>query len=685
MATLILPIPSATIDAPRRGLLFPGAVGFFFVFRAALTFLFFQASPVTGTVVTVLTDLALVYGTLLWSAGASSRADVGLLQAAPVRWILALLIFWLVSVLWTGAQSMVAALAYWVGMAADVAAVLLMLRRGDVQCCAENMMKGAVWGGAALALVGWCSPVTADLRLGNDLFLHPNTLGLELGIATLIAQYFAPRGALWRWAAIGLAITLLRTLSKTSIVAFVVAECWYLAQSRQWTRAAKMRIGAAALLVVACFWGVLSSYVDIYSSAGSGDQLETLTGRTLLWTVTFSMGMERPWFGHGLYSFKSLVPALGDFEPVHAHNELLQQFFEFGMVGVALVVGVYWAFLRHAWRAPASELRTLALALWIFAVVRGLSDTREHRDVLPAVAVGGVGDLLERLLHRGGLREMTQISIVTPSLNQGRFLGEALDSVCAQGRGDVEHLVFDGGSTDETVELLKSLDGQQGWSHVRWQSAPDAGQSDALNHGFAQAQGEIVGWLNSDDRYRPGCFDRVVRAFAEHPEVDVFYGNVAEIDEDGDLLRVRREIGFNRFVLLYHHVLYIPTPATFFRRRIFEDGNRLRPELHYAMDYEFFLRLAGKGYRIRRIPKVLAEFRVHPASKSYRMEKVQAEEKQQILWSKSPIGGGTRLRRTRLAALFLLQLAAGVSRRCWKLARGDYFRAHPALMKKGEV
>jgi glycosyltransferase involved in cell wall biosynthesis len=274
---------------------------------------------------------------------------------------------------------------------------------------------------------------------------------------------------------------------------------------------------------------------------------------------------------------------------------------------------------------------------------------------------------------------------VTPSLNQGRFLGEALESVRVQGFTDVEHLIFDACSMDGTMDLLRSLDSREEWSHVRWQSAPDDGQSDALNQGFARVRGEIVGWLNADDRYSAGCFDHVARAFAADPTLDVVYGDVAEIDEHGDLLRVRREIGFSRFILLYHHVLYIPTPTAFFRRRVFEDGNWLRPELHYAMDYEFFLRLAARGYRIRRIPEVLAEFRVHAGGKSSRMQKAQAEEKRQILWSASPLGGGTHLRRTRLAALFLLQLAAGTLRRCWKGARGDYFGAHSARLKKGEV
>jgi glycosyltransferase involved in cell wall biosynthesis len=267
----------------------------------------------------------------------------------------------------------------------------------------------------------------------------------------------------------------------------------------------------------------------------------------------------------------------------------------------------------------------------------------------------------------------TRISIVTPSLNQGRFLGEALESVRAQSYPCAEHLVLDGGSSDGTVALLRNLDDKPEWGHMRWRSERDGGQSAALNRGFAEARGEIIGWLNSDDRYRPGCFERVAATFAEHPEVDVVYGDFAMVNEEGAIQSVRREIEFNRFILLYHRVLYIPTPSTFMRRRVFEHGNWLKPELHYAMDYEFFVRLANAGYRMRHVPQVLADFRLHPASKTCRMEHAQAEEKQQVMWLVSPVCARVQSPHLRRAAFAGLGLAAGVMRWSEKLVRGYYF------------
>ena len=375
MSSLPLPIAHGRAIAAESPMPFPGAVGFYFVFRVCLTFLFFQSNPVAGTIASILIDLALLYGAVMYTASSKVHPGHSLLQISPLCWIFALLAFSLISVLWTGAESVVAALAYWVGMATDIAIVLLLVRPGDAQRPVEAIMKGFVWGAVAVGLVAWCSPAAEDLRLGNDLYLHPNTLGLEIALATLIAQYLAQRGTLWKWLGTALAITLLRTLSKTAIIAFLIAEFWYLTRNNALSRQAKLRIAAGAVVVVISFWGLLTAYIDIYNNLGKGDQAETLTGRTVLWTAALAMSIEKPWFGHGLYSFKTLIPAFGLFEPVHAHNELIQQFFEFGIVGVAIAVGVFRVFYRHVRCAPPSPLRTLALTLLIFSLLRGLTDT----------------------------------------------------------------------------------------------------------------------------------------------------------------------------------------------------------------------------------------------------------------------------------------------------------------------
>ena len=166
------------------------------------------------------------------------------------------------------------------------------------------------------------------------------------------------------------------------------------------------------------------------------------------------------------------------------------------------------------------------------------------------------------------------ISVVTPSFNQGSFIGDALESVRLQNYKNHEHLVIDGMSTDGTVDLLRDHATNNRRDNMLWISERDGGQSEALNKGFRRAKGEIIGWLNSDDRYRAGCFEHIVQAFEDNPEVDIFYGDYLMVDAVGKVLRIRREIEFNAFVLLYHRILYIPTTATFFRRRIFDERSQ---------------------------------------------------------------------------------------------------------------
>jgi glycosyltransferase involved in cell wall biosynthesis len=118
-----------------------------------------------------------------------------------------------------------------------------------------------------------------------------------------------------------------------------------------------------------------------------------------------------------------------------------------------------------------------------------------------------------------------KVSIVTPSFNQGQFIERTLQSVACQAGVEIEHVVFDGGSTDNTVEVLKNFS-----PPVRWVSKKDKGQTDAVNQGIRATDGEIMGWLNSDDIYYPGAVAHVVEYFDRHPEIDVVYGMADHID-----------------------------------------------------------------------------------------------------------------------------------------------------------
>lgn len=218
-----------------------------------------------------------------------------------------------------------------------------------------------------------------------------------------------------------------------------------------------------------------------------------------------------------------------------------------------------------------------------------------------------------------------KLSIVTPSHNQGQFLEDAIQAVLKQDHPRFEHIIIDKCSTDKTVEILKK------YRHLKWISEPDKGQSDAINKGFRMATGDIIGWLNADDRYLPNCFHTIVSFLDSHPDVDIVYGDYRWIDHENSLIQLRRELDFDMFMLKYLHILYIPTASTFFRRKLIDEKNFLNITYHYAMDYEFFLRIALKGYKFAHVKNFVADYRWHTASKTSLAAAKQAMEIEKAL------------------------------------------------------
>lgn len=202
-----------------------------------------------------------------------------------------------------------------------------------------------------------------------------------------------------------------------------------------------------------------------------------------------------------------------------------------------------------------------------------------------------------------------KVSIITPSFNQGRFIGRTLQSVANQTGAEIEHVVFDGGSKDSTVEILKSFR-----PSVRWVSQKDKGQAAAVNKGICATDGDIIGWLNSDDIYYPSAIARVVAFFENNPEIDVVYGMADHIGLDDRAFEPypTEPWCFERL----KEECFICQPALFFRRTITKKYGLLDESLSYCMDYEYWLRLGKAGVRFAYLEEKLAGSRLYRENKT---------------------------------------------------------------------
>ena len=221
-------------------------------------------------------------------------------------------------------------------------------------------------------------------------------------------------------------------------------------------------------------------------------------------------------------------------------------------------------------------------------------------------------------------------TLITPSLNYGRFLGDCLASVADQTGVTLEHLVFDGGSTDDSAEVAAAF------PRAIWSQGPDSGMSDAINQGFARAKGDWVMWLNADDRLKPGALAKILMALKASP-ADVVYGDWDFINEGGDFMRHVRAPRWSKLVHIHHHCFVGSTAAFYRNSTAIGEGHRLREDFHYVMDGEFYARLDSIGKRFEHVAMNLADFRLHGANASQRhlakthdMETILAAERQHI-------------------------------------------------------
>ncbi|MFX0203134.1 MAG: glycosyltransferase family 2 protein [Candidatus Hodarchaeota archaeon] len=203
------------------------------------------------------------------------------------------------------------------------------------------------------------------------------------------------------------------------------------------------------------------------------------------------------------------------------------------------------------------------------------------------------------------------ISIITPSLNQGEYIEDTIKSVLNQSYPNFEHIIIDGDSTDGTIDILKKYD------HLIWVSEKDGGQSEAINKGFKKAKGEIIGWLNSDDCYKPNAFFTIVQELNRAENKYVVFGDCYVIDAKGNRIGyVKGQLPHPKDWLKYWKKDYrIPSASVFFYKEIFQNVGYLDENIHYVMDDDFFLRI-NEHYRFHYIKKPLGSMRIHDRAKT---------------------------------------------------------------------
>jgi glycosyltransferase involved in cell wall biosynthesis len=258
------------------------------------------------------------------------------------------------------------------------------------------------------------------------------------------------------------------------------------------------------------------------------------------------------------------------------------------------------------------------------------------------------------------------VSIIVPSFNQGRFIRQTIESALAQSYRPLEIVVVDGGSSDETLQVLRSF-GER--PELRWRSEPDDGVAHAVNKGLALAAGSIAGIQSSDDYYLPGALEAAVAAFSD-PSVGLVYGDVQKVDEAGvEVLRTRLP-GFSleRFLA---KMTWIPQPAAFFRVALARALGGWDSR-YFVADTEFWLRMAFRA-QVAKVDRVLGARREHAAQRDKQLQAIRESYARMVAESLELRAAPWRLRRAAACGRHLHALRYGAARtewsRAWRLWR----------------
>jgi O-antigen ligase len=374
-----------TVGNQKLSLTAAGA-GFFFSFRAILVLVtgrWLRVGTETGVIAELLIGFTMLLLSGFLAVGPASRPIGWVGRIRSFRWVILFLSFSCCSLFWSVTISTAASFFYWSAMAIDVTTVVLLLRSGPVTSISHSILKGFICSTCILAVIAWILPVAADLRLGDPEFFNTNQIGNLCAMAIFMAQFLLSRkDGKWGAVLLLLNLTLLRSLSKATLAAFVISQIYVLVNDPSANRKRKTLFAFSYAAIVLIFCGLIGTYYTTYASAG---QAETLTGRTAIWAYTLDAALDKPWIGNGIDSMWKVFPPFGPelFEARHAENELLQQFFAYGVVGIVMLIGLYASLCRRLRNLPIGRPRTVLIGLMLFIVIRGLAEAEPFDLLLP--------------------------------------------------------------------------------------------------------------------------------------------------------------------------------------------------------------------------------------------------------------------------------------------------------------
>lgn len=258
-----------------------------------------------------------------------------------------------------------------------------------------------------------------------------------------------------------------------------------------------------------------------------------------------------------------------------------------------------------------------------------------------------------------------RISIITPSYNQGQFLEDTILSILSQDYPNLEYIIIDGGSTDNSVDIIKKYEKHLAY----WVSEKDRGQTHAINKGFKKATGEIVNWLNSDDLLAPNALSALAAGAAENPDADFYYGDYSVVDVNGAPMLVRKSAPY-LFQSLFWGRQLSNQPSVFFKRSLLEEIGYLDETKQFCMDTEFWIRAAVNGCTFQQIKSELGITRLHAETKTALLQQRLHEEHKMIVNKhRTDKGGPSDINNTYFIFLNRFFRFINAARRC--MFRGD--------------